>query len=74
MNTRIHEDQEKSSNDYKSSLSNLLSTIPIFAQRQDSVSNQLRDLILVANRIGMYDASDVIKQWCNNLLIVKCSP
>ena len=74
MNTRIHEDQEKSSNDYKSSLSNLLSTIPIFAQRQDSVSNQLRDLILVAHRIGLYDASDVIKPWCTNLLIVKCSP
>ncbi len=31
------------------------------AQRQDSVVAQLRDLMVVANTLGMYDAADVIK-------------
>lgn len=31
-------------------------------QRQDSLEDQLRDLIAVANRLGMYDAADWVKQ------------
>lgn len=45
----------------------LLSEIPIKPQRQDSVSEQLADLQVVAIRLGMYDAVDAIKQWCNGL-------
>ena len=30
-------------------------------QRQDSTTDQLRDLCIVANRLGMYDASDYIR-------------
>ena len=36
-------------------------------QRQDSVSEQLADLRLIANRLGFYDAADAINQWCRNL-------
>jgi len=39
-----------------------LDKIPVFPQRQDSVSAQLEDLKLVANRLGMYDAADAIGQ------------
>jgi hypothetical protein len=39
--------------------------IPQLAQRQDSTTEQLQDLIAVANRLGMYDAADAI---ANNLL------
>lgn len=31
-------------------------------QRQDSLTEQLRDLRLVANKLGMYDAADYIKE------------
>lgn len=36
-------------------------------QRQDSVAEQLVDLQMIANKMGMYDAADVISQWCKNL-------
>lgn len=32
------------------------------AQRQDSVTDQLRDLIQIANHEGMYDAADWIRR------------
>lgn len=35
-----------------------LSDIPQRPQRQDSLSDQLHDLTLVATRLGMYDAAD----------------
>jgi len=35
--------------------------IPRLPQRQDSQQDQLRDLIQVANRLGMYDAADLLK-------------
>ena len=44
-----------------------LHNIPIVKQRQDSVSDQLADLIAVANRLGMYDAVDALKQIHHNL-------
>jgi hypothetical protein len=50
-----------------SSLSDLLAELPVKPQRQDSVSEQLADLRMVANRLGMYDAADAIKQWCEHL-------
>ncbi|WCK57322.1 hypothetical protein PP175_29470 (plasmid) [Aneurinibacillus sp. Ricciae_BoGa-3] len=32
-------------------------------QRQDSTVDQLKDLVMVANKLGFYDASDVIKNF-----------
>ena len=39
-----------------------LAKIPAIKQRQDSVLEQLADLRLVANKLGMYDAADAISQ------------
>ena len=36
-------------------------------QRQDSVAAQLSDLVAVANRLGMYDAEDAVKQMAGKL-------
>lgn len=38
-------------------------SIPKLPQRQDSEQEQLRDLIQVANRLGMYDAADCLKRY-----------
>jgi hypothetical protein len=38
------------------------SWIPQLPQRQDSTTDQLRDLIAVANRLGMYDAAEWIEK------------
>ena len=35
-------------------------------QRQDSTSDQLVDLIQIANRFGFYDASDYLRNQLNN--------
>ena len=43
------------------SLSDVLAALPQQPQRQDSTNDQLRDLITVANRTGMYDAADCLK-------------
>jgi hypothetical protein len=39
----------------------VLDTIPQQTQRQDSTDDQLKDLRVVANRLGMYDAADIIR-------------
>lgn len=39
----------------------LLSMVPQLPQRQDSTSDQLEDMVLVAHKLGMYDAADVIR-------------
>lgn len=39
-----------------------LEEIPTKPQRQDSLTDQLADLIRVANRLGMYDAADAVTQ------------
>ena len=39
-----------------------LANIPALPQRQDSVSDQLNDMHRVANRLGLYDAADALKQ------------
>lgn len=44
-----------------------LQKLPALPQRQDSLSDQLADLRQVANRLGMYDAADAIRQWCENM-------
>ena len=43
-------------------LNDLLADLPTRPQRQDSMKEQLADLRLVANRLGMYDAADAIRQ------------
>ena len=50
---------------------NILDGIPKRKQRQDSVSDQLADLCIIANRLGLYDAADAIRQWCDNLPVLK---
>lgn len=39
----------------------LLKLIPQQSQRQDSVIDQLKDLRLFANKLGMYDAADYLQ-------------
>jgi hypothetical protein len=48
-------------------MTDILTDIPSKPQRQDSVLEQLADLQLVANRLGMYDAADAIRQWCKDI-------
>lgn len=43
----------------------VLQQIPKLVQRQDSTEQQLLDLIPIANRLGMYDAADVIQRLCD---------
>jgi hypothetical protein len=40
----------------------VLKTIPKLPQRQDSLNAQICDLIIVANRLGMYDVADFLAQ------------
>ena len=42
--------------------SEILQALPSQPQRQDSLLDQLRDLYDVANRLGMYDAADLIRR------------
>jgi hypothetical protein len=44
-----------------------LQKLPCLPQRQDSTSDQLTDLIAVANRLGMYDAADAVTQLAKSL-------
>lgn len=39
----------------------LLASIPPQPQRQDDTNAQLRDLCAFANRLGLYDAADLIR-------------
>jgi hypothetical protein len=39
-----------------------LSLVPQCGQRQDSVAEQLRDLVTIANRFGFYDAADAVQR------------
>lgn len=39
----------------------VLADIPQLPQRQDSTNDQLKDLRAVANRLGMYDAAELIR-------------
>jgi hypothetical protein len=42
-------------------LNDLMKQIPQQPQRQDSTDAQLANLHTLANRLGMYDAADIIK-------------
>jgi hypothetical protein len=44
----------------------IIKTIPKLPQRQDGALDQLEDLRVVANRLGMYDAADLIRIWIEN--------
>lgn len=48
-----------------------LASLPVWPQRQDSVSDQLADLVTIANRLGFYDAADALVQICKNLPEIK---
>lgn len=38
-----------------------LNKLPRWPQRQDSLTDQLRDLVLVADRLGLHDAADLVR-------------
>ena len=40
----------------------ILNVLPAPPQRQDSVADQLADLRVIANRLGLYDAADAIQR------------
>lgn len=42
-------------------LKSALATLSQQPQRQDGSTEQLRDLLAFANRLGLYDAADVLK-------------
>lgn len=42
-------------------LKSVLKTIPQQPQRQDGALDQLKDLVVFANRLGLYDAADAIR-------------
>jgi len=44
-----------------------LQNLPSYPQSQESVAEQLASLVLVANRLGLYDAADAIKQMNSRL-------
>ena len=44
----------------------ILNSIPKLPQRQDSLTDQLTDLVIVANKFGMYDAADYLKHLIKN--------
>ena len=48
-----------------------VTSIPRRPQRQDSVLNQLHDLRLVADRLGMYDASDWVQAHIEEARLLK---
>lgn len=48
-----------------SDLKAILDRTPQMDQRLDSTGNQLRDMVVFANRLGCYDAADSIKQLLN---------
>jgi hypothetical protein len=47
-----------------------LQKIEQHSQRQDSTNNQLRDLRVFANRLGLYDAADVISKLLDKSLYI----
>ncbi len=45
----------------------LMEAIPQMDQRQDPACEQLADLLIVAQKLGMYDAADVLKLWLESV-------
>lgn len=48
-----------------------ITQLPVWPQRQDALSSQIADLIVIANRLGLHDAADAVKQMVPNLSEVK---
>jgi hypothetical protein len=48
-----------------------LHKLPAWPQSQESLANQISDLIMVANRLGLHDAADAVKQIVGRLGEVK---
>ena len=48
-----------------------LTKLPSWPQSQDSLAGQIADLILIANRLGLFDAADAVKQMATKLDQVK---
>ena len=48
-----------------------LQSLPCWPRSQASLSNQMADLVLVANRLGLFDAADAVRQMSSNLDSVK---
>lgn len=46
----------------RSQLQGLASRFPQLPQRQDSLDDQLRDVIVLATHAGCYDAADLIRR------------
>lgn len=59
---KTEENAIASPSEERTMLDDLLADLPTRPQRQDSTKEQLADLRLVANRLGMYDAADAIRQ------------
>ena len=48
-----------------------LHLLPSWPQSQDTLAAQMSDLIQAANRLGLYDAADAVKQMATRLESVK---
>jgi hypothetical protein len=65
---------EVSNEEQSNNANTLLSAVPSWkfelekvnncSQRQDSLCDQLRDLRIIANKFGLYDAADFLKGHC----------
>ena len=44
-----------------------LSKLPAWPQSQEPLADQMADLISVANRLGLHDAADAVKQMAQNI-------
>jgi hypothetical protein len=44
-----------------------LSKLPAWPQSQEPLADQMAGLISVANRLGLYDAADAVKQMAENI-------
>jgi hypothetical protein len=44
-----------------------LHNLPAWPQSQESVTGQLASLVLIANRLGLHDAADAVKQMSGNM-------
>lgn len=44
-----------------------IQALPAWPQSQDSLPTQMASLIQIANRLGLYDAADAVKQMSANL-------
>jgi hypothetical protein len=44
-----------------------LSRLPAWPQSQEPLADQMADLISVANRLGLHDAADAVKQMAENI-------